>query len=42
MRGTIAILDDEPERIEIMVPLLREQFEKYLVCTFDNAPDMIV
>jgi len=41
MRDTIALLDDEPERIALMEPFLREGFPQYRVCTFDNAPDMI-
>jgi hypothetical protein len=38
---TIAILDDEPDRLTAMRPLLAERFPHYEVETFDNAPDMI-
>jgi hypothetical protein len=38
----IAILDDEPDRLAAMRPLLAERFPQFEVVTFDNAPDMIV
>lgn len=41
MGNTIAILDDEPERIAAMAPLLRTRFSDYFVCTLGNAPDFI-
>ncbi|NQT13686.1 MAG: hypothetical protein HQ582_13115 [Planctomycetes bacterium] len=41
MANTIAILDDEPDRIDAMAPLLRRHFPNQEVKTFDNAPDMI-
>ena len=41
MTDTIAILDDEPDRIEAMVPLVERRFPDHEVKTFDNAPDMI-
>ena len=41
MGNTIAILDDEPERIAAMTPLLRTRFPECSVCALDNAPDFI-
>src|ERR1700684_3287073 len=38
---TIAILDDEPDRIGAMLPLLAAQLKQYDVQVFENAPDMI-
>jgi hypothetical protein len=38
----IALLDDEPDRLAAMRPLLAERFPRCEVVTFDNAPDMIV
>lgn len=38
--GTIAILDDESDRIDAMVPVIRQLFPGIAVVTFDNAPDM--
>jgi hypothetical protein len=40
MAEIIAILDDEPDRLAVMVPLLRGRFPQFSVVTFDNAPDM--
>jgi hypothetical protein len=37
----IAILDDEPDRIGAMLPLLAAQLKQYDVHVFENAPDMI-
>jgi FixJ family two-component response regulator len=37
----IAILDDEPDRLAAMRPLLTERFSQYGIETFDNAPDMV-
>ena len=42
MANTIAILDDEPDRIDVMVPLLQRHFPNQEVRTFDNAPEMIL
>jgi hypothetical protein len=42
MGNTITILDDEPDRIAAMVPLIQQHFPDQEVATFDNAPDMIV
>jgi hypothetical protein len=39
--GIVAILDDEPERLAIMEPLLCERFLQFEIRTFDSAPDMI-
>ena len=41
MTRTIAILDDEPDRLNAMQPLLTSRFPSFVVSTFDNAPDMI-
>lgn len=41
MARHIAILDDEPERLQAMRPLLRSQFPSLATTTFDNAPDML-
>lgn len=41
MRTIIAILDDEPDRLAAMIPLLRRRFKSLSAETFDNAPDMI-
>jgi hypothetical protein len=40
-RAVIAILDDEPDRIEAMLPLVARQFPEHEVVVFENAPDMI-
>ena len=40
MIDTVAILDDEPDRLAAMVPILQHQYSKLNVVTFDNAPDM--
>jgi hypothetical protein len=37
----IAILDDEPERIGAMLPLVARQFPEHEAVVFENAPDMI-
>ena len=37
---TIAILDDEPDRLEAMVPILNKCYPALNVVTFDNAPDI--
>ena len=37
---TIAILDDEPERLEAMMPVLRELYPALKLISFDNAPDI--
>lgn len=42
MPGLIAILDDEPDRIAAMKPLLSEHAARFDFCVFDNAPDMNV
>ena len=39
-KSTIAILDDEPDRLEAMLPILESCYPQYPVVTFDNAPDM--
>ena len=39
-RDTIAILDDEPDRLHAMTPILAERFPQFNVVTFDNAPDI--
>lgn len=36
----IALLDDEPDRINAMVPLLVVSFPELSIVAFDNAPDM--
>ena len=41
MQTTVAILDDEPDRLAAMSPLLQRHFPGLSVETFDNAPDMI-
>ncbi len=41
MGDRITILDDEPDRIAVMVPLIRQRFPDRRLITFDNAPDMI-
>lgn len=41
MATTIAILDDEPERIEAMVQALSRHLPDVATTTFDNAPEMI-
>lgn len=38
---TIAILDDDPERIEAMVHALSSHLPDIAPATFDNAPEMI-
>ena len=38
--GTIAILDDEPDRLKAMVPILNKRYPALKVVTFDNAPDI--
>jgi len=38
MTDTITILDDEPDRLHAMVPLLRERLPDVDIVTFDNAP----
>ena len=40
MADTVAILDDEPDRLNAMAPLLRERFPQFTVVAFDNAPDI--
>ena len=40
MSRTIAILDDENDRIQAMLAVLRQRFPKQKVVTFDCAPDM--
>ena len=40
MPGTIAILDDEPDRLRAMVSQLRERYPHFSTVTFDNAPDI--
>ncbi len=40
MRKTIAILDDEPDRLTAMLKILSHRFPQYQVATFDNAPAM--
>lgn len=42
MASIIALLDDEPDRIRAMLPLLARRYPEYEVVTFENAPDMIV
>ena len=37
---TIAILDDEHDRLDAMVPILRKRYPALNVVTFDNAPDI--
>ena len=37
---TIAILDDEPDRLDAMVPILRKRYPRLNAVTFDNAPDI--
>ena len=39
-RDTIAILDDEPDRLRAMEPILAKRYPQYNVVTFDNAPDI--
>jgi hypothetical protein len=39
-RTVIAILDDEPDRIQAMLPLVARQFPEHEVVVFENAPDM--
>ena len=39
-RNTIAILDDEPDRLHAMTPILAERYPQFTVVTFDNAPDI--
>lgn len=41
MGNTIALLDDEPERVALMEPLLRERYALCDVATFDNSPEMV-
>ncbi len=41
MANTIAVLDDEPDRIAAMAPLLQRLFADRHGEVFDNAPDMI-
>lgn len=41
MAGTIAILDDDAERIEAMVHALSSHLPDIAPATFDNAPEMI-
>lgn len=38
---TIAILDDDPDRIRRMGEVVKSRFTNYAVATFDSAPDMI-
>jgi hypothetical protein len=40
-KNTVAILDDEPDRLDAMIPLLRDRYPTLRIVTFDNAPDMI-
>jgi CheY-like chemotaxis protein len=40
-KNTIAILDDEPDRIEAMLAVLSKRRPEQQVVAFDNAPDMI-
>ena len=37
---TIAILDDESDRLDAMTPVLQRKYPRHKVVTFDNAPDM--
>lgn len=37
---TIAVLDDEPDRLEAMIPVLNQCYPALNVETFDNAPDI--
>ena len=39
-QDTIAILDDEPDRLVAMVPVLEKRYPELNVVTFDNAPDI--
>jgi hypothetical protein len=41
MYSTVAILDDEPDRLTAMVAILAEQFPVLRIATFDNAPEMV-
>ncbi len=41
MSRFIAILDDESERIQAMLPLLARRYSQYEVAVFENAPNMI-
>lgn len=40
-RQIIALLDDEPDRVRAMQPLLRNEFGRFQVVVFENAPDMV-
>ncbi|MDB4778249.1 hypothetical protein OAG68_02210 [bacterium] len=40
MKNNVAILDDEPDRLDVMVPILNLRFPELNVVTFDNAPDI--
>ncbi len=40
--STIAILDDEPDRIAAMRAVLFEHGLRHFIVTFDNAPDIII
>ena len=37
-KPVIAILDDEPDRIGAMLPLVARQFSNYEVVVFENRP----
>jgi hypothetical protein len=39
-QGTIAILDDERDRLDAMVPIVQKRYPDLNVVTFDNAPDI--
>jgi DNA-binding NtrC family response regulator len=41
MATTIAILDDEPDRLRAMTAALSRRFPELQVATFGNAPEMI-
>jgi hypothetical protein len=41
MPGTVAILDDEPDRLQAMIETLSRRFPHVQRAIFDNAPDMI-
>ena len=40
VKDTIVILDDEPDRLRAMVPVLSRKHPELKVVTFDNAPDV--
>ena len=41
MQKKIAILEDDPERSELMLKILAEKFPQYQGKIFDNAPEII-